>query len=217
MYKRLYQLTTDSQKLFINFVLQRPSNLGLARIAEQGVPHLYSRFREESWYHSRVIMRSDKTRTRLLFAGLRSCNFLVKESFPLLKTMANVYQSLQEAFYQSAKVPHSVYSSINVIRACFRILPVNNTKVLVDNWQVTLPNYSLARYSPRYNRSQTNCWPIKPLSHGPKNAGQIRVESAFDQDVHLSHARVDPGYNLGQTLLPSMDRIRIKDGGMKGR
>ena len=33
---------------------------------------------------------------------------------------------------------------------------------------------------------------LKPLSHGPKNAGQIRDESAFNPDVHLSHARVNP-------------------------
>ena len=60
-------------------------------------------------------MRSDKMRTRLLFAELRSCDFLVKMSFPLLlKTTANVYQSLWEAFYQCVKVPHSVYSSVNV-------------------------------------------------------------------------------------------------------
>ena len=58
-------------------------------------------------------MRSDKTRTRLLFAGLRY-DFLVKKSFPLLKTAVNVYQSLQEAFYKRAKVPHSVYRSVNV-------------------------------------------------------------------------------------------------------
>ena len=101
-----YQLLTartiayaNSEKSISNFASQPPSNLGLARIAEQGVPRLYSRFWEESWYNSRVTMRSDKTRACLLFAGLRSYDFLVKKSFPLVKTSANVYQSLQEAFY----------------------------------------------------------------------------------------------------------------------
>ena len=59
-------------------------------------------------------MRSDKMRTRLLFAGLCSYDLLVKKSFPLLKMTANVYQSLQEAVYQRAKAPHSVYSSVNI-------------------------------------------------------------------------------------------------------
>ena len=79
-------------------------------------------------------MRSDKTRTRLLFAGLRSCNFLVKESFPLLKTTANVYQSLQEAFYQCAKVPHFVYSSVNVYELSVHVSGI----LLVDNryWSI---------------------------------------------------------------------------------
>ena len=71
-------------------------------------------------------MRSDKTHTRLLFVGLHSYIFLVKKSFPLLKTTVNVYQSLQEAFYQRATIPHSVYSSINVyelsvhVSGCYR-------------------------------------------------------------------------------------------------
>ena len=69
-------------------------------------------------------MRSDKTRTRSLFADLRSYDFLVKKSFPLLKTTANVYQGLQEAFYQRANVRHSVQfrKRLRTIRACFRIL-----------------------------------------------------------------------------------------------
>ena len=45
--------------------------------------------------------------------GSCSYDILVKKSFPFLKRMANAYQSLREAFYQHAKVPHSVYGSIN--------------------------------------------------------------------------------------------------------
>ena len=60
-----------------------------------------------------------------------------------------------------------------------------------------------------------HCSIIKPLSHGPKNAGQIQVECRFDLD--LSHTQVNPGYNLGRTLLPTLDRIQIKDGRKKGR
>ena len=55
--------------------------------------------------------------------------------------------------------------------------------------------------------------PNKPLSHGPKNAGQIRVESGFDP-VNTFHMREStPDINAGRTLLPTLGRIRIKDGG----
>ena len=112
-YKCIYQLSTDSRKSFSNLASQQPCNLGFARIAEQGVPSLFSRFREESWYCSQATKRSGEMRTRLLLCCLRSNNFLVKKSFPLLKRAANIYQSVREPFYPHAKVLHSVYGSVN--------------------------------------------------------------------------------------------------------
>ena len=110
--KCLYQLSTDSRKSFSNLTSQQPCNLGFARIAEQGVPILFSRFQEESW--SQATKRSGGMHTRLLLRRLRSNDFLVKRYFPLLKRAANVYQSVRESFYPCAKVPHSVYGSVNV-------------------------------------------------------------------------------------------------------
>ena len=48
---------------------------------------------------------------------------------------------------------------------------------------------------------------FKPLSHGPKNVGEIRVESGFDPDntFHMRESTL--------TLLPSQGRIRVKNGG----
>ena len=66
-------------------------------------------------------MRSDKTRARLLFVGLHNYDFLVKKSFTHLKTPANVYQSLQEAFYQRAKVPHSVYTQEEILNVLVQV------------------------------------------------------------------------------------------------
>ena len=77
-------------------------------------------------------MRSDKTHKCLLFAGLRSYDYLVKKSFPLIKTTANVYQSLQEAFYQCAKVPHSVYSSVNVYELSGHVLGYYRSLISTD-------------------------------------------------------------------------------------
>ena len=53
----------------------------------------------------------------------------------------------------------------------------------------------------------------KPLSHGPKNAGQIRVEPGFDSvnTFHMRESTLD--IKAGRTLLPTLGRIRIKDGG----
>ena len=77
--------------------------------------------------------------------------------------------------------------------------------MLVDSclfWGACMLGYVL-------NVFKVRAGPLKPLSHEPKNAGQIWVQSAFDPDTHLSHARVNSGYNLGRTLLPTLDRIWI--------
>ena len=73
---------------------QQPCNLGFARIVEQSVPSLFSRFREESWYHSRATKPSGEMRTRSLLHRSRSNDVLVKRYFPLLKRAANIYQSV---------------------------------------------------------------------------------------------------------------------------
>ena len=54
--------------------------------------------------------------------------------------------------------------------------------------------------------------PITPFTW-TKNAGQIRVESGFDP-VNTFHMRGStPDIKAGRTLLPTLGRIRIKDGG----
>ena len=44
----------------------------------------------------------------------------------------------------------------------------------------------------------------KPLSHGPKNAGQIRVESGFDPVNTFHMCESTPDINAGRTLLPTL-------------
>ena len=52
-----------------------------------------------------------------------------------------------------------------------------------------------------------------PLSHGPKNAGQIRVESGFNPDNIFHMRESTPDTEAGQTLLPTQGRIQVKNGG----